>query len=81
MKPEYFWGGAIGSLAWADIYLHRHRPAWTLSHLIRTRGRADTRAGRVLLISGWCVLTAWFIPHIVMPALEQMADDWTSEGP
>ena len=60
----YAWAGAIGGLALADWLLDRRHDGSTLSEVTRHVFRTDTPAGRAAFAASWCVLTAWFIPHI-----------------
>lgn len=56
------WLVGLGVESWA---LKNKRRELTLSHATRRVMRTDTIAGRVAFIGGWCLLTKWFVPHIV----------------
>jgi len=79
MKAEYFWCGVIGSLTGVDIYLDRRHPHYTLSAVTRRVFRVETKHGKVAFIAVWGGLTFWFVPHILVPVMQEIAD-WTSEG-
>lgn len=48
-----------------EVWALRHsRREATLSHFLRGTFRTDTAAGRVILCTGWVVLTAKLLPHL-----------------
>jgi hypothetical protein len=74
-KPELFWGAAIGSLVVADVRAAQRRDDSTLSCVTRQTFKVHTPTGRLLFVGGWIALSAWFLPHILVPALHDIADD------
>lgn len=81
MKPEYFWGAAIGSMVVIDVYVSRQGQNATLSSAARRTFRVHTKAGRLLFVCGWVALTSWLVPHIIQDAVVELVDDWTEQGP
>ena len=74
IRPEAFWGAAIGALVVADVVAARRLNDSTLSCVTRQTFRVHTLPGRLSFFSMWGVLTMWFLPHICVPALQDIAD-------
>lgn len=65
-----FWGGSLGGLALADVYLHKRFPdlPMTLSWQIRERLHVEHPVGEAVFMAGLISFNLWFWPHIVLPA-------------
>lgn len=79
MKGDAFWIGVFGALTVVDVYCDRKFPEYTLSAVARRRFQVHTTKGQIVFVAGWGALSYWLIPHIILPAMQELAD-WTAEG-
>lgn len=66
LRPLLTWSVAIGGLIVYDVRCHRNETLGdTLSEVLRTTLHTEHPVGRVAFLTGWAVLSAWFVPHIL----------------
>lgn len=69
-RPLVTWSASLGALVAYDVWCSWNETAGdSLSEVLREVFRVGTPAGRVVVVGGWAVLAAWFLPHLTrLPA-------------
>lgn len=75
VSPERVWGGLfLAGLVYEFFGLNGHVEGGTLSEVTRKVFRTHHPVGKAVFVSGWALLTAWFVPHIVRAAGDAVLD-------